>query len=95
MTRGEPETERPAQLLIQAAYDVRRGDPLKRYEHFDFDFSSAEMLIHGEGVALTRTDKNEIVARITADDFRIRVTGFDANRDVYVRVRVQERDDGR
>lgn len=95
VTRGEPETERPAQLLIQAAYDVRQGDPLKRYEYFDFDFSSAEMLIHGEGVSLTRTDKNLIVARITADDFRIRVTGFDANRDVYVRVRVQERDDGR
>ncbi len=95
VTPGDPEASRPSQIRVRAAYDVRRGDPLKRYEPYDFDLSSASMNVTCEGLTIKMIDKNEVVAEVKEDGFRLRVTGFDSNRDVFVRVTATESADER
>jgi len=77
-------------LDIQAGYDTVRGNPLKRYRRSDFSFTATgkdgdciRMQTTG-GEILHRKD-NRIRIR-TWGKFSLGVTGFDQNRDVYVRV---------
>jgi len=85
--RGEPGAPRPAELRVQVAYDVIRGNPLAKYETADFDVSQDPIVVSAErGLALVRLEKNKIVVKVVADDFRLVVTGFDPNRDLLVKV---------
>lgn len=95
VTAGDPGAQRPSLIRIRAAYDVRRGDPLKRYEPYDFDFSSGTMNLDFEGLRIRIANENEVLAEVTSDVFRLRVTGFDSNRDVFVRVTLPEGRDER
>lgn len=95
VTPGDAGAPRPSLIRVRAAYDVRRGDPLKRYERFDFDVSSSSMDVTYEGLRLKLANENELLAEVTSDDFRLRVIGFDSNRDLYVRVTLPESSDER
>jgi hypothetical protein len=90
VTHGSPDAERPSQLLVRVAYDVRRGDPLKRYEPYDFDFSNSELTITSDGLRITMAHRNQLLAEVMSDTFLLRVTGFDSKRDLYVRVMLPE-----
>jgi hypothetical protein len=90
---GDLAARRPGQLRIVAAYDVRRGNPLRQYEPFDFDFADRTMAVAAVGAEMERAEENELLVRVTADEFKISVTGFDVNRDVYVRVTSEESDE--
>jgi hypothetical protein len=91
--RGDPTTKRPGRLRIQAAYDVRGGNPLKKYAAFDFDFSKPPIVLDADGALIEVASENEALVEVISDDFSIRVTGFDENRDVFTRVTVED-DDG-
>ena len=83
----------PKYASLKVAYDVPRGNPLKRYRPTDFVLRGHNGLnvmtegcdlIHSTGVS---TAGNELLLQI--DDpklFSIAIQGFDPNRDVYVRV---------
>ena len=80
----------PRLLLIRAAYHVRRGNPFKKYHPADFDFRS--MKTECKGATELEKKENRLRVKIDSGDFRVKVTGFDPNRDVRVEVRPQEDD---
>jgi hypothetical protein len=84
---GNPNAERaPVELKVLLAYDVRRGDPIRRYRPFDFDVGSKEIAKAAEGCTIAATEGNSITVRPVAPDFSLSVTGFDPQRDLIVRV---------
>lgn len=86
---GDMNAPPPSVLLIRAAYQVRRGNPFKKYHPADFDFSQ---LIQTRLTGATALEKKENRLRVIIDssDFRIEITGFDPKRDVRVEVRQEE-----
>ena len=75
-------------VQIRAAYDVRRGNPLKNYHPADFQW--ADLRLDVQGAEIEFAEDNRLVARLTRPDFCVTVTRFDEARDVYVRADVIE-----
>lgn len=76
----------PGSLVIEAAFEVRRGDPFRKYSPLDFDFGDGRFDVLAKGASITLAKGNRVEARIQEIDFAIRIEGFDALRDVRVRV---------
>jgi hypothetical protein len=83
--------QRPDAIMARVAYDVRRGDPFKRYRRYDFDLADPSIGVRSFGCAVT-VDGNELRAVIEQDSFGIEVKGFDLNRDLVVRVTAARND---
>lgn len=79
-----PRVNLPIEVEITAAYDVRRGNPFKKYSPWDFDLSSMNRNISG-GKELN-VSKNKIRLKVDNLNFKLEVRGFDPKRDVIVRV---------
>ena len=84
VVKGPKAESTPTYLDIRIAYDIRRGNPLKKYEASDFDL--ALLPIATEGAQLKRRSQNNLVVAIKDPEFKISVKGFDEQRDLYVRV---------
>ncbi len=97
---GDPEAPMPKRLVIRVAYVIRSGNPLNKYDPADFELDKGPIAVEHKGMDLTfgASDKkqgNEIQAQVTDKDFLLKVTGFDENRDLFVKVTVpQEETDG-
>ena len=93
---GDASTATPRQILIRVAYDVRRGNPLRKYNRADFDLSVPPIRIDGEsaGVRVREVQGNRMLVAIESHDFNLEVAGFDPDRDLYVKAEVREADDG-
>lgn len=89
---GDPDCEVPHLIEIKAAYDVRRGNPLKKYDKADFDLASPVFVeaTVTDGIMVESRDGNKLVLKVLSRDFRFQVSGFDTNRDLLVNVRVKE-----
>jgi hypothetical protein len=74
-------------LNIDVAYEVRRGNPFKRYDPNDFDLSRAPIDVAAKRAAIAIVGGNRLRVTIQSDDFEVKVTGFDPNRDLKVRAR--------
>jgi len=81
----------PFNATIKLAYDIRRGNPFAQYEKFDFDVGSGSMNITCQDCNILSRDKNEIKIKVTGQNFRIEVTGFDPTRDIVVYVKEGEK----
>lgn len=90
--RGHPDALTPATLAIAVAYDRRRGSPLKKYSPDDFALNKAPISVECEGAEITHQQRNELKLRVVHSNFRVSVTGFDENRDLYVDVDPQDED---
>lgn len=92
-----PKEPRPAfekfAIRIQAAYDVRSGSALRSYSPFDFDVAKAPVKIEQSGMRIISAVGKCIVAVVEDPEFRINVTGFDSNRDLFVDARVIKGED--
>jgi hypothetical protein len=86
ITRGDGFSP-PAVFDIQVAYDVRRGNPFRKYAPSDFDLDKEPIVIECEGVADMRKAKNRFQVLMKESDFRVKVTGFDERRDLKVEVK--------
>ncbi len=75
----------PAELEIACAYEVRRGNALKQSDVLDFDLADPGMSVAVIDAAIVSVSENKLKIRPERSDFRVTVTGFDRNRDVYVR----------
>ena len=84
---GDSDAETPERLEIAVAYDTRTGNPLTGYDPLDFKFGD-DVRLEPAPVGLTVVSQadNRIVVRPTDSEFKITATGFDPNRDLYVRV---------
>jgi hypothetical protein len=98
---GDPKAALPKQLFVRVAYAIRSGNPLTKYHPADFELDKDPISITSTGMTLTHRpgDKkrpNELIADVTDKNFLLSVTGFDENRDLFVRVTVpkEDADDG-
>ena len=79
------------------AYSIRSGNPLKKYHQADFELDKKPITVGDDikGIKLTAVSGNQMQADVTDQDFLLSVTGFDENRDLFVKVTVpQEENDG-
>lgn len=84
----------PSMLDVRVAYDIRQGNPLKKYHEADFRLEHAPIKIEKmSGVEIRRCSGNELSFEIIDASFNLTVGGFDQNRDLYVNVRAAERED--
>jgi hypothetical protein len=81
----------PLSLTIRVAYDVQRGNAFRKYSPLDFDLSDqAKFNVTTTGCTVKERRENEIKLEVTQQNFSIRVTGFDKNRDLRVEVSCKE-----
>lgn len=80
---------RPETLEIVMAYDTHRGNPFKRYDPSDFCLDKGGVVVHPKGVDIKEYDTNRLRVDVLADDFEIRVEGFDPNRDLIVNAKAK------
>lgn len=77
----------PVERRIVTAYDIQRGDPEKNYEKFDFELDKEPIEIQGVEVNIREINKNEAKVTLNSQNSSLKVTGFDKNRDLWLRVR--------
>lgn len=87
---ASPDTQVPFEVGVRVAYDIRKGNPLKKYHEADFQLGKQPIRFEEHGVKVTAVDQNRMVVAITSTDFRLDVVGFDPDRDIYVRADVRE-----
>lgn len=73
-------------IVVKVAYGVVRGNPLSLYNSLDFSFQNDNFSIVNNGVKVIKMVENKINYEITDSDFSVEITGFDSNRDLYVKV---------
>lgn len=74
----------PIGVLVRVAYDIRRGNPFKRYHIYDFDLASKKVKKDLRGGTFTSIENNIIKLKIESTDFELKVFGFDDKRDVII-----------
>lgn len=73
---------------IITAYDIPRGSPFNAYDILDYDFSnSTEISIESNNIKLHNCYENKIIFSPSAEDFYLKVSGFDPNRDLVIDVK--------
>ena len=75
--------------LLQAAYEMPRGNPLRSYTPLDFQLHGDGALeVQNSGCTVTPGEKpNQLLVCIEdEEEFGISVRGFDENRDLYIRL---------
>lgn len=93
ITKGQAGAPIPHELAVAVAYDRRRGSALGKYAPADFKVNEAPIRVEVEGGKITEKQKNRLVVRVTEPDFKVTVTGFDENRDLFVDVDAKEAPD--
>ncbi len=84
--RPNPDCKKKASsLTIYAAYEIRRGNPFKKYNPLDFELSKGPISIKSEGVRIVSVETNGLRCEILRDDYRIEISGFDPTRDLRVK----------
>lgn len=93
VSTGEPESDLPQILDISAAYDVRRGNPFKKYDPADFKMEDSSIRLDPppRGLAVLSRSGNRLVVEVRDQDFLLTVVGFDTDRDLCVEVKVKEK----
>ncbi|RLI76481.1 hypothetical protein DRP05_12810 [Archaeoglobales archaeon] len=81
----ERNTQLPISAIIKIAYDTYRGNPFRQYDKFDFDISESDQIkIQHQGCDIICKDLNILEVKITSQNFELKVTGFDPNRDLVI-----------
>ena len=76
----------PKFITIWTAYEVRSGNPFKKYTPLDFDLEKAAMRVVAQGAEILIKQRNLIHVQVKRPDFKLAVTGFDMNRDLRIRI---------
>lgn len=74
----------PEYIDVSAAYDVRSGSPMKRFHPSDFQFFKS-IKLSGTGLEIESREANSVRLRVKSRDYRLKVEGFDPNRDLIVK----------
>lgn len=79
----------PQTIRIEMAYDVSSGNPFKKYTPLDFKLGSRngiEIKLTKETGKLVRVQENILRIEVDKLPFKLKVTGFDDNRDLKVKL---------
>jgi hypothetical protein len=78
-----------ARIRIECGYDLRRGNPLRKYRQLDFALGR-DVSYNVDGLVVEEAVGNRFVGVVTEPLFQSLFAGFDENRNVFVRVIVDE-----
>jgi hypothetical protein len=91
---GAEPPQSPYLLEVQCAYDIRSGNPIRKWNPADFEFGARSVSLSCTGSATIRELRgNRAIIRIDGNAFGVAAKGFDPNRDVFVRAQVHEAPD--
>lgn len=76
----------PKRISMQIAYMVPKGNPLKKYSAWDFDLNESSFNVETLGGVIEMIKENKIDFKIDNKEFRLKITGFDYERDLFVKV---------
>ncbi len=82
----------PLPVSVVAAYEMRRGNPFKKYDPNDFRLDRDPIKVTATGVSNLRRGSNRLDFLATLPSFEVDVSGFDPHRDL--KVRAEEGSDG-
>jgi hypothetical protein len=83
---ARPGAERiPREIDGEVAYDVRQGNPFKRYSNLDFELNKPPIRISGKGLKAGILKPNLLRIVLEERDFHLSVTGFDPKRDLKIK----------
>jgi len=85
LTRRPGTPKVPRHITVWMAYEVRSGNPFKKYTTLDFDVGQAPVQIYPEGCRLLLAKQNAVQVEVLRGDFKLTVTGFDPHRDLRVK----------
>lgn len=85
LMRRPKATKVPRVITVWMAYDVRSGNPFKKYTPLDFNVCDKPINIHLEGAKVQFCSANAIQIRVQRGDFSLSVVGFDPHRDLRVK----------
>ncbi len=85
--RNTESNKKVTQLKISFAYDVRTGNPFKKYTPFDFELEKSPIVYDIIDGKIENVDSNKMIVSILSENFVIRVNGFHKARDLMVNVR--------
>ena len=77
----------PMHVRVRLAYDVRRGNPYKRWNIADFDLKTDDKRITHSGGNLLVATGNRLEVLATSPDWKLQLKGFDPDRDLIVDIR--------
>ena len=77
----------PMRVRVRMAYDVRRGNPYKRWNVADFDLERDDKRITHSGGNLLHTTGNRLEVFAVSPDWKLSLKGFDPDRDLIVDIR--------
>jgi hypothetical protein len=84
----------PTHVRVKAYYDTPDGSAAKQYSPFDFVFDKGKRnsitLEHSDDVEIVARLQHSFIAKVSAKDFKVRATGFDAFRDLVVEADIME-----
>lgn len=88
----EGQKQVPMPLSVRMAYDVRKGNPYKRWVEADFDLekNQEQLTVSGGDVLSVAGNRLEILA--TSPDWKLQLKGFDPDRDLIVDLRRERQD---
>lgn len=89
---GDRRSEQPERIEVRVAYDRRNGNPLKKYAAEDFHLGRKPIDVEATGATVEILDGNHMMIEVRDSTFDIAVTGFDANRDLYLEAKLREGD---
>ncbi len=73
----------PESVNIQLAYECK-SNPLSRYSSFDFQLDRSPILVEHENCSC-EAERNHLEIKNICRGFKVVVTGFDVNRDLYIK----------
>jgi len=90
LVHGDAPIAPPMSVQVRVAYDIRQGNPLTKFHPADVDIQALIQEPNDGSVTLdsvTAEAKTGLIIDITVNkpEFRLDCTGFDANRDLYVK----------
>jgi hypothetical protein len=88
ITPGRDGAAAPGIIEVRVAYDVRRGDPFRKYDPADFELAERGKGAYTEfsGLRPMIVSENKARYEVISSDFRLSVTGFDMNRDLILKI---------
>lgn len=85
LSRRSNSIEVPRYISVWTAYEVRSGNPFKKYSPLDFELAKPPIQMELEGGKLLLCKDNIIQFEVLQGDFKLSVTGFDMHRDLRVK----------
>jgi hypothetical protein len=85
LTRRKKAQKVPKYITVWTAYEVRSGNPFKKYTPLDFDLEEPPMKVAAQGADILLKQRNVMQLQVKRPDFKVAVTGFDMNRDLRIK----------